>query len=228
MLVLFALLLSPLLVGAHDDGTLTLLHRVLVPTMEENQPFVPRADIDVATRQLKPVPHFNSDLVQFYRDAKAHNTALYQIALQTTPADDPANVRLDISSVMACHLPMASADFLSLHLDNDGSPFHVDYYLADVPLAGACPANRQLRAVNLDQVSLLPPSNTTVRVQHTTHPPLPELRVPPPLTPKGEVIAPVPEKSFVQKYWMYIVAALVMLLFAGGSPPQEETAGGNR
>lgn len=39
----------------------------------------------------------------------------------------------------------------------------------------------------------------------------PELRAPPPFTPQGEVVKPVPEKSFIQKYWMYI-AALVLIL----------------
>lgn len=36
----------------------------------------------------------------------------------------------------------------------------------------------------------------------------PELRIPPPLTPEGEPVASVPEKSFVQKYWIYMVVVL--------------------
>jgi len=39
----------------------------------------------------------------------------------------------------------------------------------------------------------------------------PELRTPPPLTPEGEVVQPVPERSFLQKYWMYLAAVLVAL-----------------
>jgi hypothetical protein len=36
----------------------------------------------------------------------------------------------------------------------------------------------------------------------------PELRTPPPLTPQGEPVQPVPEQSFIQKYWIYILIAL--------------------
>lgn len=39
----------------------------------------------------------------------------------------------------------------------------------------------------------------------------PELRAPPPLTPEGKVVAPEPEKTFLQKYWVYILAFMVIL-----------------
>ena len=39
----------------------------------------------------------------------------------------------------------------------------------------------------------------------------PELRQPPPLTPEGQVVTPEPEKSFLQKYWIYILALMVIL-----------------
>ncbi|KAI5123439.1 hypothetical protein M0805_006144 [Coniferiporia weirii] len=222
--LLLPLLFGPLLAAAQDDQ-LHILHRLLVPDIEDQgPPFVLRATVDVSTRQLTPAPQFVSELAQFYRDARDHKDALYQLAIQLAPADDPANGRLDISSVKACHLPLAPADSLTLHLDDGGVPFHVDYYLAGVPPNGACPTNKQLRAVNLDQAAFLPPSNTSVRIRHATHPPLPELRVPPPLTPKGEPVAPAPEKTFLQKYWLYIAAALGLLLLTGG-PPEEDSAG---
>lgn len=43
----------------------------------------------------------------------------------------------------------------------------------------------------------------------------PELRVPPPLTPQGEPVQAVPEKSFIQKYWIYILVALGALRKCG-------------
>ena len=48
----------------------------------------------------------------------------------------------------------------------------------------------------------------------------PELHAPPPLTPQGEVVQPIPEKSFLQKYWMYIAALLLIfrMSFMGSSP----------
>jgi hypothetical protein len=37
------------------------------------------------------------------------------------------------------------------------------------------------------------------------------LRTPPPLTQDGEPVKPEPEKSFLQKYWMYIAVVLLAL-----------------
>ena len=39
----------------------------------------------------------------------------------------------------------------------------------------------------------------------------PELRVPPPLTAEGKPVPPPQEKSFVQKYWVYMLIGLVGL-----------------
>ena len=49
----------------------------------------------------------------------------------------------------------------------------------------------------------------------------PELRSPPPLTPEGQVVTPEPEKSFLQKYWFYILAVMVVL--GQSSPPLAST-----
>ncbi|EEB88262.1 hypothetical protein MPER_13999, partial [Moniliophthora perniciosa FA553] len=51
----------------------------------------------------------------------------------------------------------------------------------------------------------------------------PELKTPPPLTPKGEPVQSEPEKPFLQKYWMYILAAVIALMMSGG-PPEEAAA----
>ena len=45
-------------------------------------------------------------------------------------------------------------------------------------------------------------------IEHNSRP---ELRSPPPLTPEGQVVTPEPEKSFIQKYWIYILAFMVVL-----------------
>ena len=39
----------------------------------------------------------------------------------------------------------------------------------------------------------------------------PELRAPPPLTPEGQVVTPEPEKTFIQKYWIYIVGFMIVI-----------------
>ncbi|GAA5892624.1 hypothetical protein JCM6882_005662 [Rhodosporidiobolus microsporus] len=41
------------------------------------------------------------------------------------------------------------------------------------------------------------------------------------LDEEGKVIPPPAEKSFVQKYWMYIVPALLILMIGGGDPPKD-------
>ncbi|KAL5527414.1 hypothetical protein ACEPAG_6205 [Sanghuangporus baumii] len=217
------LVLVPTFVAA-VDSQFRVLHRVYGPGVPE-QPFILRATLDTTSLQLLPAPEVQDSLAQFYNDVKGNSAALYQIALQTVPAGeefDPVGERLGISAVKACHIPIASAEYLTLHLDRKGLPFHVDYYLGGVPVSGACPSSKQLRTLNLDQYTWLHPSNTTVRIRRGTHPPLPELRTPPPLSPKGQVLQPEPEKTFVQKYWIYMAAGLALLLVAGGSPPEEE------
>jgi hypothetical protein len=37
------------------------------------------------------------------------------------------------------------------------------------------------------------------------------LKEPPQLSPQGDVVQPVPEKSFIQKYWIYIVGVLLAI-----------------
>jgi len=48
----------------------------------------------------------------------------------------------------------------------------------------------------------------------------PELRSPPPLTPEGQVVMPEPEKSFIQKYWFYMLAVMVVLGQSSHRPPE--------
>lgn len=99
--LVLAVLAGPLLVVA-NDAELRLLHRVYVPDPDApEQPFVLRATIDASTRQLVPVPHVQSDLAQFYQDAKDNRNALYQLAFQNGPLASLTSEQLDISSVKA-------------------------------------------------------------------------------------------------------------------------------
>jgi len=201
--------------------TVQLLHRVYHKDIPL-QSFSQRAALDPVSLQLTPSSDFRNDIAQLYELAKGHRGALYQLALQRDPgavSDDD----LDIAAVKACHIPFASADILTLHLDDAGAPFHIDYYLDGVPHSGACPSKKQLNAFISESAQLLSASNTTVRVRRAEHPPLPELRMPPPLSPEGQPVQPPQEKSFVQKYWVYMVIGLVGLLLAGG-PAEEEGA----
>ncbi|PSS37366.1 hypothetical protein PHLCEN_2v843 [Hermanssonia centrifuga] len=57
-------------------------------------------------------------------------------------------------------------------------------------------------------------------------PTLPQLRTPPPLTAEGKPFEVPHEKTFLQKYWIYIVVALVALALSPGAPEEEEGQGG--
>jgi hypothetical protein len=52
----------------------------------------------------------------------------------------------------------------------------------------------------------------------------PELRSPPPLTPEGQVATPEPEKTFIQKYWMYALAFMLVLGRFGSLSPSGPNA----
>lgn len=59
---------------------------------------------------------------------------------------------------------------------------------------------------------LSPPLNLMLFMkQHPMHAFRPELRMPPPLSPEGQPVQPPQEKSFVQKYWVYMAIGLVGL-----------------
>lgn len=38
----------------------------------------------------------------------------------------------------------------------------------------------------------------------------------------GKVVPPAAEKSFIQKYWLYIVPALIIIMMSGGEEPGKE------
>ena len=114
---------------------------------------------------------------------------------------------------------------LIIHQTSDGKPFALDYFISPVPHDSSCPTTKAEYNFNTFRQT----SNTTLSLRSPRLPPLydynilffwclllivlnrPELRKPPPLTPQGEPVQPVPEQTFVQKYWIYglvLIAAL--------------------
>jgi len=107
-------------------------------------------------------------------------------------------------------------------LAGNGEPYAINYFLSPVPPDGGCPFTTET------EIRVIPPiafPNTTVNAQRPRLPPLPELRSPPPLTPEGQVVTPEPEKSFIQKYWIYALAFVVIIAMAP-APPEEEGGAG--
>jgi hypothetical protein len=192
-------------------------HRVYHPNHPQ-APFAQRGTIlfssGSASATFEPSESLIGDLAAFADVVRTVDGTLYQIALERE--GDLGDGHWDISSVKVCHLPKISSESIILHVTSSGKPYALDYFVSPVPHDGSCPKGRRTSS------SLFPSTfNTTVSIHSPRLPPLPELRVPPPLSPEGAPIQPIPEKTFLQKYWMYIGAILIALVMTGGGPEEE-------
>ncbi|KAK7470501.1 hypothetical protein VKT23_001927 [Stygiomarasmius scandens] len=222
-------LLFPLLAYASN---VNVYHRVLIPNVPQSS-FIERGVLDTSTSSFQPSPSFSQHFSQFaerLQDLISNNdvdteSVLYQVALERKGGE------WDVSSVKLCHLPFISSDSIILHIPDhatDSYPYAIDYFVSPVPHDGSCPKfsakDSGLTAAMLSSFSKNADKiNTTVSLISAGLPPLPQLRTPPPLTPTGEPVQPVPEKSFLQKYWMYIAALMIALLLSGGAPEEEQS-----
>ncbi|KAE9397153.1 hypothetical protein BT96DRAFT_823741, partial [Gymnopus androsaceus JB14] len=130
---------------------------------------------------------------------------LYQVALEREDAE------WEVSSVKLCHLPFITTEYIILHSSQVSSPYGIDYFVSPIPNDGSCPKLGSVPASFASPFQALNKLNTTVVHKSATLPPLPQLRAPPPLTAEGAPVQPAPEKTFIQKYWMYGAAILVAL-----------------
>ncbi|KAI0939813.1 hypothetical protein AcV5_001101 [Taiwanofungus camphoratus] len=223
-LCLSLLLLLPLPL-AHAAAPLRVLHRIYDPSRPA-PPFAERGALHIAgtSAQLVPAAALPADLPELAATAHAApDAALYQVALERPGDTDPA--RWHISAVKACHLPLSTAEALAVHTAPDGTPFALDHFLLPVPHDGACPSSHSTAKHTSRPAPLayMAHANASVRLVPPRVPPRPSLHAPPPVTPEGTPVAPVPEKSFLQKYWMYIAVALLAILI---TPAGEEEGQG--
>jgi len=123
--------------------------------------------------------------------------------------------KLTYSSVKACHLHQANAESWIIHATDDDVPFALDYFVSPIPADGTCPQGK------LPWLDLLQTMNTTILFKRPTIPPHPVLRLPPALTAEGEAVQPPPQKSFIQKYWLYIVGFLLVMVVASPEDPDQ-------
>ncbi|KAI6134970.1 hypothetical protein EV401DRAFT_2249971 [Pisolithus croceorrhizus] len=163
-----------------------------------------------------PAETLLDDLSEFAESVDpALEESLYQVAVEKPKLSEgmwPASV------MKGCLMPMSTSSSITVHLSSSGEPLGLDYFLSSIPRNGSCPSPSETsKSYSMH--------NTTVFVTTPHSPPLPGLRAPPPLTPEGAPIPPVAEKTFLQKYWVYIVIAVVALLISG--PPEEPAANGN-
>ncbi|KAH9966099.1 hypothetical protein BC827DRAFT_1182099 [Russula dissimulans] len=198
------LIISIALVPLH---AFKLHHRILNPSLPQ-PPFLQRAQILLDTAgnpRIDPLPGHFEPFAEV-RDA------LYQLALDPQPG--ASHSLWLISSVKACHLVSSANEHVVLHLPYPGgTPFAFEYYLDSAPSDGSCPP------VQVSGPTLALPKNITITTTIPRRPPSPELRVPPPLTATGDPIVQEPEKTFLQKYWLYILIALGALII---TPAGEE------
>ncbi|KAH9936932.1 hypothetical protein B0H21DRAFT_825433 [Amylocystis lapponica] len=214
------------------DHSPRVLHRLYDPS-QPPAPFRPRAFLHVSSSgpgssvSIAPAETFSADLLEFLSAAEDSPSALYQLALERPTDTDPSH--WDISSVKACHLPQSTSESVTVHLAADGTPFSLDYFIGPIPRDGACPSRRRAKASgSLSSAAAFTGfANTTVTLAEPRLPPLPLLRTPPPLTPEGQPVQTVPEKSFIQKYWMYILAVLLVLVVSPGGGEEGGGSGGN-
>ncbi|KAF8165222.1 hypothetical protein B0H34DRAFT_229325 [Crassisporium funariophilum] len=230
------LLATAISVAAVSAANVNIYHRVFHPSLP-TLPYAHRASIEIApdnTHLVTPSTQLSTHISDF-ADALGtlDNTegAFYQVALEHE--GDSSDVHWDFSSVKICHLPTVSAETMLLHLGNaqDAKPFALDYFISPIPRDGSCPDTPnsmqiQAPAALRGFANKIQQLNSTVLLRRPNIPASPELRPPPAITPEGEVVKPVPEKSFLQKYWMYLGAVALVLLLGGGGSEEEPKRGG--
>ncbi|KAI1786498.1 hypothetical protein LXA43DRAFT_1099122 [Ganoderma leucocontextum] len=226
---LLLLAVPPLLVSASPH--FRLLHRVFHPSLPDT-PFSDRAILHVsssgsaAETRLVPSETYAKNLREYLSAAESLKDALYQVALERP--GDVDQTQWATSSVLACHLPSSTSEAFTIHLDQHGVPFTLDYFVGPVPHDGACPkpsGRKASASAGSSPAQLRPIVNTTVALRSPTFPPLPALRVPPPVSAEGKPIEEPREKSFIEKYWMYMVIALIAMSLAP-APAEEGEAHG--
>lgn len=221
-----ALAICLCLVSGAPAQQLRLHHRLVSPDGRPT-PFSERAslryntDAGLATGSsavaVTQAPSLEDDLRQYLERAAREPGLLYQLALERE--HDTGEDQWAVSSVKACHLRTSTADVVRLHVDaRTRTPYSLDYFLVPVPHNGACPPASAAS-------SKAPLTNTTVTVHSSFPAPAPQLRTPPPLSAQGEAIKPEQEKSFLQKYWLYILGFILIQLLMT-SPPEEGKEGG--
>ncbi|CAE6396161.1 unnamed protein product [Rhizoctonia solani] len=204
----FAALLSFTLfssIFASNDTAVHIHHRVRRPG-EQPPPFSHKGTVVLTPTggpSYAPANAFRDQLTAWVASAP---DARYEIALETDGNQDD----WPRSSVKLCHLTSAYEEFLTLHKTVSGDIFALDYHLDSVPKNGGCPHTPSAMYIASTDVQIKSPSPAFT----------PRLKVPPPMGADGQVIKPVPEQSFIQKYWMYIIPALIILLVLPAGPEE--------
>ncbi|KAF7983915.1 hypothetical protein HWV62_18296 [Athelia sp. TMB] len=195
---------------------LRILHRIHDPLASNPAPYTERGQLSLTDSgpALLSVESLGDDLLEFAHSAHAvDGDVWYQVALEREGDAHPGHWAT--SAVKACHLAQSTSETFIIHQTADEKPFNVDFFVSPIPHDGACPKRSPSVAPYRHT------TNTTVLLRSPRQPPTLQLRTPPPLTPQGEPAAPVVEKSFFQKYWIYGVVIMGALLLSGGGEEEK-------
>ncbi|KND04983.1 uncharacterized protein SPPG_00667 [Spizellomyces punctatus DAOM BR117] len=193
------LLLAALAATALAQPTvLEVLHSI------DDQPFTPRGSLVYDPTSPKRTANKYESEVPIPDFLKGRDTSdrslLYRVRVK-------GNNGVDLSAAVPVCLLQASEyrEQLTLHLDSNGGPWHMDY-LVD---ATDCDTSRKLGRSPRTQVLL----------ERAVDGPRPKLDQIVESTPDGK---PAKEQSFLAKYWYYIVPIMIILMMGGGGeePPQ--------
>ncbi|KAJ3123912.1 Guanine nucleotide-binding protein subunit beta-2-like 1 [Nowakowskiella sp. JEL0407] len=136
--------------------------------------------------------------------------AFYNVLIKKKDAEDA----LSQFSFKLCSFQAGGfQEFITAHFDANGSPFHVDY----VANEGNCSAPVSTKKLGKKAFK---PQVFTTRVSDGARPILEQL---PELRPDG---TQEPPKTFLQKYWIYLVPLAIILLMGGGDAPEGASGGG--
>ncbi|KAF5322097.1 hypothetical protein D9619_000815 [Psilocybe cf. subviscida] len=213
------------LISVVSAADFSIYHRIFHPQLPA-QPYTARGHVslsDSSSPTFTPSPKLAEDLRSFTSVLTGLgnlDNALYQVALQPTPETPEA--LWDFSSTKLCYLNKVTTETIILSVSGaEPSPDSLDYFVRPIPRDGSCPLSKSNKKISLatslnNFAKIIESVNTTVLLRGTETPIQPELKVPPPLNAEGEVVVPPPEKNFIQKYWMYILAVLMVILVTGG------------
>ncbi|KAF9534192.1 hypothetical protein CPB83DRAFT_889197 [Crepidotus variabilis] len=224
LVVLFA---ATFLGSAGATENAVLYHRIFHPSFPDLK-YLERGSVSGSPPTFQPSESLAEGFKTFSEALQSlegdPSGVLYQVALAR--ADDKSQATYDFSSVKLCHLNQANKEHIYLHVSDDDTPFALDYFVGPIPKDGSCPRKISSSTSITNFAPNYQKLNTTVVMRRPSMPPLPDLRTPPPISPEGQVVEPVPEKSFLQKYWMYMVGLLIFFLVAAPEEAEQPKRGG--
>ncbi|KAJ2590487.1 hypothetical protein H4R99_007085 [Coemansia sp. RSA 1722] len=158
--------------------------------------------------QYNPVAIQNAPIPDTDANSKTSDPSMYTVLLRSQNTDSQFAL-----SLPRCRLngEQAPKETFVVHLSQDGSLLHVDY-------SAGKSENCDKSQTPVDS----PAFSTSVVVKRRVQGPAPELAMAASIDMNtGKEKEPEPQKSFLAKYWYYIVPIVLMLMLSGEEPQKE-------